>query len=82
MNDRGVGFGFCRKGSTFSFVQTGSRERGCRRHPGMPAGLPSASLCSLNAGGFFAQFARGGGRQREGKGCWGAGLLACGDLPS
>lgn len=30
-------------GSTFCFVHTGSRKRGYWRHPGMPAGLPSAS---------------------------------------
>lgn len=71
-----------RNGSTFCFVHGGSRERGCWRYPGMPAGLPSA--CALWIQGASLPLLPHNSRVRlaveRGRNWWGAGLLGFGVL--
>ena len=67
MNDHGVGLG-CAEQINFLPYITGSREKVCWRHPGMPSGLPSAS--ALGKQGALClncpTACRGGGGEKEG----------------
>ena len=67
MNDHGVGLG-CAEQINFLPYITGSREKVCWRHPGMPSGLPSAS--ALGKQGALCLHCptacRGGGGEKEG----------------